>query len=66
MSIFLPYSISEVIQTFTIWFSLDLTSLTDYQSLLLTIFANAYFFGFWFFIIYFSLKGLNWVYERMF
>ena len=65
MSIFLPYSVSEVINTFTTWFSLDLSSLSDYQSIILTILANAYFFGFWFFIIYFSLKSLNWVYERL-
>ena len=65
MSIFLPYSVSEVINTFTTWFSLDLSSLSDYQSLVLTILSNAYFFGFWFFIIYFSLKSLNWVYERL-
>lgn len=66
MSIFLPYSVTEVISTFSTWFSLDLSTLTAYESLVVTILANMYFFGFWFFIIYFSLKSLNWVYERIF
>ncbi len=66
MSIFLPYSVTDVINTFTTWFSLDLTSLTSYESLVITILANMYFFGFWFFIIYFTLKGFNRVYERLF
>ena len=66
MSIFLPYSPDIVISTFTTWFSLDLTTLTSSETLIITLFANAYFFGFWFFILYFSLKGLNRVYERIF
>ena len=66
MSIFIPYSPELVISTFTTWFSLDLTTLTGYESMILTILANAYFFGFWFFILYFTLKGLNRVYERIF
>ena len=66
MSIFIPYSPELVISTFTTWFSLDLTTLTGYESMILTILANAYFFGFWFFIFYFTLKGLNRVYERIF
>lgn len=66
MSIFLPYSPDVVITTFTSWFSLDLSLLTDYQTLILTILANIYFFGFWFFVMFFVLKGLNRVYERLF
>ena len=66
MSIFLPYSPELVINTFTTWFSLDLSTLTSYQSITLTLLANAYFFGFWFFVLYFTLKGLNRVYERIF
>lgn len=66
MSIFFPYSPDVVISTFTTWFSLDLTTLTSFESLLLTILANAYFFGFWFFILYFTLKGFNKIYQKIF
>lgn len=66
MSFYIPYSISSVISYFSDLFSLDLSTLTDYQSLILTLISNLYFFAFWFFIIYVSLKGLNWVYERLF
>lgn len=66
MSIFLPYSPDIVVSTFTTWFSLDLTTLTNFESLVLTLLSNIYFFGFWFFILYFTLKGFNRVYERIF
>lgn len=66
MSIFLPYSPEVVINTFTTLFCIDLTSLTTYETLIITILANAYFFGFWFFMLYFILKGFNRVYERIF
>lgn len=66
MSIFLPYSPDVVILTFTTWFSFDLTTLTNFETLILTLVSNIYFFGFWFFILYFTLKGLNRVYERIF
>lgn len=66
MSLFFPYSPDKVIEGFTNMFSLDLLDLTDYQTLLLCIGANVYFFIFWGFIIYFSLKCFNRVYERMF
>ena len=66
MSIFLPYNPELVISTFTTWFSLDLTTLTSAEILIITILSNAYFYGFWFFILYFTLKGLNRVYERIF
>uniref|UniRef100_A0AAU8B5U5 Uncharacterized protein n=1 Tax=Dulem virus 59 TaxID=3145770 RepID=A0AAU8B5U5_9VIRU len=66
MSIFIPYNPEIVISTFTRWFSLDLTTLTDYQTLILCIISNAYFFIFWFFVLYFVLKLFNRLYERMF
>ncbi len=66
MSIFLPYSPTVVIETLANWFNLDLSSLTSYESLIITLLSNLYFFVFWFFIIYFVLKGINRVYERIF
>lgn len=66
MSIFLPYSVNQVIEYFTTLYSLDLTSLSSYQLLILNIIANAYFFLFWFVIIYFSLKIFNRIWERFF
>ena len=66
MSIFLPYSPTVVIETLANWFSLDLSSLTSYESLIITLLSNLYFFVFWIFIIYFVLKGINRVYERIF
>lgn len=66
MSIFLPYSPDIVVSTFTTWFNLDLSVLNSYETLIVTILANAYFFGFWFFMLYFILKGFNRVYERIF
>jgi len=66
MSIFFPYSPEVVISTFTTWFSLDLTTLTSFETVTITILANIYFFGFWFFIIYFTLKGFNKIYEKLF
>ena len=66
MSIFLPYSPDIVLTTFTNWFSLDLSVLTSAETLIITLLANIYFFGFWFFIFYFTLKGFNRVYESIF
>lgn len=66
MSIFLPYSPSIVIEHFTTLFSLDLTTLTSYESLIITILANIYFFIYWFIIVYFSLKIFNRIWERFF
>lgn len=66
MSIFLPYSPSVVIAFFTDLFSFDLSSLTDYQELCLTIWCNAYFFLHWFFILYFAIKIFNRIWERLF
>lgn len=66
MSIFLPYDVTTVISKFSEWFSLDLSTLTSFESICLTMLANMYFFIFWGFIIYCVLKSLNWVYERLF
>lgn len=66
MSIFIPYSPGEVIQHFTTLFSLNLTELTSYQTLIVTLIANAYFFMFWFIIVHFALKLFNRVWERFF
>ena len=64
MSIFIPYSVNDVIIHFSALYDLSLTSLTDYQLLILTLISNIYFFVFWFFIIYFSLKIFNRIWER--
>lgn len=66
MSIFIPFSPQVVLETFTRLFSLDLSALTGYESLVLTLLSNIYFFVFWFCILYFTLKGIYRVYERMF
>jgi len=66
MSIFLPYSVNTVIDYFTTTFSLDLTTLTSYETLMLTILANLYFFIYWGFIIYIALKIFNRIWERLF
>lgn len=66
MSIFIPYSPGDVIQYFTTLYSLDLTELTSYQTLIVTLIANVYFFMFWFIIVYFALKLFNRVWERFF
>lgn len=64
--IFIPFDITSVINYLSNLFAIDLSYISDFQSVCLTLLANAYFFGFWFFIIFFSLKGINWVYERLF
>lgn len=66
MSIFLPYSVEQVVTYFTTLYNLDLSTLTSFQSLILNLIANAYFFLFWGFVIYFSLKLFNRVWERLF
>lgn len=66
MSIFFPYSPTVVIDYFTSLFSLDLSVLTTYELLNVTIIANLYFFVYWFVIIYFSLKIFNRIWERFF
>lgn len=66
MSIFLPYSVEQVITYFTTLYNLDLSTLTSFQSLILNLIANAYFFLYWGFVIYFSIKLFNRVWERIF
>lgn len=66
MSILLPYSTDVVINYFTTTFSLDLTTLTAYETLIVTVLANLYFFVYWGFIIYIALKLFNRIWERIF
>lgn len=64
MSIFFPYSPAIVLAYYTTLFGIDLTSLTGYETLTLTIYSNIYFFVYWFVIVYFSLKIFNRIWER--
>ena len=66
MSIFIPYTPSQVLDYLISLFSLDFTSLTAYETTIITIFANLYFFIFWFIIMYFVLKIFNRIWERFF
>lgn len=66
MSIFLPYSVDIVTNYFTSLFNIDLTTLTSYESLIITILSNIYFFIYWGFIIYIALKIFNRIWERFF
>lgn len=65
MSFFLPYTPTDVINYFSTLFTIDLSSLTNYETMLLTLFSNLYFFVFWFFIIYFAYKLFNHLWERI-
>lgn len=66
MSIFLPYSPDVVLNYFVNTFALDLTSLSSYETLIITILSNLYFFIYWGFIIYIALKLFNRLWERFF
>jgi len=66
MSIFIPYSVDLVIEHFTTLYSIDLSTLTSYETLVVTLLSNLYFLVFWGFIIYFSLKIFNRIWERFF
>lgn len=66
MSFIFPYNPSIVINSFTELFSINLTELSSYETLMLTILSNIYFFLFWFIIVYFSLKIINRIWERFF
>lgn len=66
MSIFLPYDPTIVIEYFTSLFSFDLTTLSSYELLIVTILSNLYFFIYWFVIVCFSLKIFNRIWERFF
>lgn len=66
MSIFIPYSPTIVLNHLSTMFNITLSNLTDYETLMLTIISNLYFFIFWFVIVYFSLKIFNRIWERFF
>ena len=66
MSIFLPYSPTDVLDYFISTFSLDLSTFTSYETLVTTILSNLYFYVYWGFIIYISLKIFNRIWERFF
>lgn len=66
MSIFIPYTPTQVLDYLISLFNLDFTSLTAYETTIITIFANLYFFVFWGIIVYFSLKIFNRIWERFF
>lgn len=66
MSIFIPYSPSDVLSHFATLFSLEFNDLTSYQTMILTLGANIYFFVFWSILVYFALKLFNRVWERFF
>lgn len=66
MSIFIPYSAEVVINYFATKFSIDLSALSAYEMLSITIMSNIYFFIYWGFIIYISLKLFNRIFERIF
>ena len=66
MSFLIPYNPSVVINSFTDLFSINLTELSSYEILMLTILSNIYFFLFWFIIVYFALKIFNRIWERLF
>ena len=66
MSIFLPYSPTDVLDYFTTTFSLDLSTFTSFEILITTILSNLYFYIYWGFIIYISLKIFNRIWERFF
>ena len=66
MSIFIPYDINSTINYLSNLFSIDLSSLTSFENILLTLFANLYFFLTWYILIYFALKIFNRIWERLF
>lgn len=66
MSLFFPYSPSLVVSNISILFSIDLSSLTAFETTILTIMCDLYFLIFWFIIVYFALKIFNRIWERVF
>lgn len=66
MSIFFPYTPTIVLTYLSTLFNIDISSLTPYENLSITLIANLYFFIYWFIIIYFSLKIFNRIWERLF
>lgn len=66
MSIFFPYSPSDVLAHLSNLFALDYSTFTPFETTLITLFSNLYFFVYWFIIIYFSIKIFNRIWERLF
>lgn len=66
MSIFIPYSPTQVLNYFISLFNLDFSSLSSYETCMITILSNLYFFIIWGLIVYFSLKIFNRIWERFF
>lgn len=66
MSIFFPFSPADVLSYYSNLFGLTLSSLTEFETLLITILSCLYFFVYWGFIIYISLKIFNRIYEKIF
>ena len=66
MSVFFPYSPSDVLQYLSDLFTINIGSLTPFEELCLALLSNIYFFLYWGIIIYFALKIFNRIYERIF
>lgn len=66
MSLFFPYSPLDVMTYLADVFEINLSSLSSYETTLITIVCNLYFFLYWFIICYFSLKIFNRIWERVF
>ncbi len=66
MSIVFPYGPTAITDYLTNLFSTNLSELTPFESIVITLISNIYFFIFWFFIIYFALKIFNRIWERFF
>ena len=66
MSLFFPYTPTQIITYIADLFTIDLSQLSAYETTMLTIFSNLYFFIIWFIIAYYSLKIFNRIWERLF
>ena len=66
MSIFFPYSPSDVLSTISSLFSIDISTLQPSDTIVITLICDLYFFVFWFIIMYFALKIFNRIWERLF
>lgn len=64
MSLFIPYSPTDVITYLSTLFTIDLSSFTSFETLLITLIANIFFFIYWFIVVYFALKIINRLWER--
>lgn len=66
MSIFFPYSPTVVLGYLADKFSLTLSSLSSFETLVITLLSNIYFFVYWFIVVYIALKIFNRIWERIF